>query len=77
MGKERGRHCRPQQGKASLERLIIAVGIQIRKWGMADVVTHPPLHIPAAVKVREASIGYTIYFLNHFLISVPEDFVFT
>ena len=39
----------------------------------------PPLFMSrqAAVKVRETIDGYTMYLLNHFLISVPENFIFT
>ena len=47
-------------------------------WGRL-VLSPPPLFMSrqAAVKVRDTIDGYTIYLLNHFLISVPENFIFT
>ena len=46
-------------------------------WGPL-VLSPPPLFMSrqTAVKVREAIGGYTMYLLNHFLISLPENFFF-
>lgn len=45
---------------------------------VAAVIGHTPCNVPwqAAVKIREESVDYIIYFLNYFLISVPEDSFF-
>lgn len=45
---------------------------------VAAVASHTSLNgpWPAAVKVREASVGCAMYLLSYFLISVPEAFFF-
>lgn len=68
VGREGERHLQTLAGKGSLERPEILLWGFRSQSGGAGAVTPTHLQVPqqAAVKVKEASVGDTIYFFESF-----------